>query len=265
LAEIAGSPFTSPQLSGNGGPLAVSADGKFLFYSDSIGDITAFFVSDGVLTPTGASVYDPNSPAQFAVDPSGKYLYVSNGYDSSAGDQFSVFAIDPSTGVLSAIAGSPFHFQGNSQPRGIGIHPSGNLIFAALSNSSSVEGLRVDRATGALSLISGSPWNTELGPKYVALTPSGSFLYVSTSGAGSIDPYSINQQTGALTALSRIPGGDPAQMVTDAAGKVLYVSFPGLNQVAAYPINQASGQIPGQPLIFPAGSFPGALAIVQLP
>jgi 6-phosphogluconolactonase len=262
LTEINGSPFTSPQTMGNGGPLAVSPDGKFLFFADASGDITTFSISAGMLTPTGTSVQDGNQPYQFAVDPSGKFLYVSNHSDFGVGDQFSVFAIDSATGALSAVAGSPFHFQSNSDPSGITIRSDGNFVYSALSNSAGVEGLAVDRATGALTLISGSPWGTGQIPEQVAITPSGKYLYVSTLGVGAIHPFSVDQSSGALTALPAVTGGNPTQMIIDRGGTFLYSSYPNFHQIAIYPIEQATGAL-GQPVMISAGTGPGALAIVQ--
>jgi 6-phosphogluconolactonase len=265
LTEVIGSPFTSPQVFGNGGPLAVSPNGKFLFFSDASGDITTFSISAGTLNPNGIVVQDENQPYHFAVDPSGNFLYVANHSDTSDGQQFSVFAIDQTSGALSEVQGSPFGFQSNSAPAGIAIHPDGNFLYSTLSNNGSIEGLSVVRATGALSLVSGSPWKTmELVPNFVAITPSGSFLYVSTAGLGAIQAFSIDSSTGGLTAVATYTGGNPTQMVFDPAGKFLYTSWPAFHEIEMSTIDQTTGAL-SQPVEIPADSDPGAIAIVQLP
>jgi 6-phosphogluconolactonase len=261
LAEVTGSPFTAPQVSGNGGPLAVSPNVKFLFFSNAFGDITTFSNSAGTLTPNGVVVQDVNQPYHFAVDPSGNFLYVADHSDSS----FSVFAIDQTTGALSAVQGSPFGFQSNSEPAGIAIHPNGNFLYSTLSNSAGVEGILVNRNTGVLSLISGSPWvTTELIPNFVSITPSGSFLYVSTAGVGAIQAFSIDSIGGGLTAIATFTGGNPTQMVFDPAGKFLYTPYPASHEVAMSAIDQNTGAL-SQPVVVPADSTTGAIAIIPLP
>jgi 6-phosphogluconolactonase len=57
------------------------------------------------LTPiTGSPFTANNAPFRVAIDPSGKFLYVTN----NVGGDISVSTINASTGLLSPIAGSPF-------------------------------------------------------------------------------------------------------------------------------------------------------------
>ena len=264
LTEVTGSPFTSTQVTGNGGPLAASPDGNFLFYSNASGDIATFTVSSGVLTATGGVAHDPGQPSQMVVDPTAKFLYVANHADYVVGGQFSVFAIDSNTGALTEISGSPFNYQSNAEPSGIGMHPSGKFLYTALSNSSGVDGVSVNTGTGALTLITGAPWSTgSFLPDYVAMAPSGSFLYVSQKGVGAVNSFSIDQTTGVLKLLQTLDGGDPSQMVVDSTGKRLYASDTAFKGVSVYAIDQISGSL-GPPVDVPAGDVPGAIAIVQL-
>jgi len=264
LNEINGSPFSSPLTSGNGGPIALSPEGNFLFYSDATGHIVTFSILNGVLTPGATVTQDMNQPVQFAVDPAGKFLYAANLSDPSGGE-FSVFSVDPNSGALASVVGSPFTFQDNSEPFGIVVHPSGNYIFSSLSNASGIESLTVDRSTGALALAPNSPASIGFFPRYVALSPSGSFLYVSTMGTGSVYAYSVNSSTGALTQVGSRQGDNPNQMVVDVTGKFLIGSIPGFHQVGVYALDQMSGGFSGAPGLVAAGQDPGAIAIVQQP
>lgn len=265
LTEIDGSPFSSPLLMGNGGPIAVSPDGKFVFFSDSIGDITTFSTANGALSPGASVLQDMNQPNQFAVDPSGSFLYVANLSDFDQA-QFSVFAIAPTTAVLTPASGSPFLFQGNSGPFGIVVHPSGNFLYSTLSNAAGVDALAVNRTTGSLALVQGSPWTTWFAPENLAMDPSGKFLYVDVAGVGSLVAFTVDPTTGALTQSGSYDAN--GKLAIDPSGKFLYVSeFLGLNmgQIVAFQIDQSTGAlspVPGSP--FMAGADPGALAIVQL-
>jgi len=265
LTEVAGSPFTSSQVTGNGGPLAASPDGKFLFYSNAFGDIATFAVSSGVLTATGAVANDSGQPSQMVVDRAGKFLYVANHADYVVGGQFSVFAIDSTTGTLTEISGSPFSYQSNAEPSGIAMHPSGNFLYTALSNSAGVDGISVNTGTGALTLIAGAPWSTgSILPYSVAMAPTGAFLYVSQEGIGGVNAYKIDQTTGALTLVQTLDGGGPLQIVVSPTGRFLYASDRGpVGQVSSYQIDETSGTL-GQPVAVPAGDDPAAIAIVQL-
>jgi 6-phosphogluconolactonase (cycloisomerase 2 family) len=263
LAEVNGSPFGSSLTSGNGGPLAISPNGKFLFFSDSVGNLATFSISSGTLTP-GTGGQDNNQPFDFAVDPLNRYLYVANQSDSSGGD-FSVFSIDASSGGITPISGSPFTFQDNSGPFAIAVHPNGRFIYSTLSNTQDVAGLTVDTSTGVLSKIAGSPFNTGiLIPKGIAMHPSGKFLYVSAEGVSSIIIFNIDPTTGALSKLTSFTVG-VVQLAIDPSGNFLYAASPAFDEVFAYKIDQGNGNltaVPGSP--FSAGVVSGALAIVNL-
>jgi 6-phosphogluconolactonase len=268
LTEVAGSPFRAPQVGADGGPIAVSPNGKFLFYSDHLGNITTFSISAGTLAPNGIVVEDDNQPYHFAVDPAGSFLYVANHSDfSPEGSQFSVFAIDQSSGALSPVPGSPFGFEngsGGSGPAGIAIHPNGNFLYSTLSNVAGLEGMSVARSTGALSLTPGSPWNTTGQiPNFVSITPSGNFLYVSGTGPGAIQAFSIAPSGGGLTAVGTYQGAG-TEIVFDSAGKFLYTVYPAFHEVAMSAIDQTTGAL-SQPVVVPAGADPGAIAVIHLP
>lgn len=83
------------------------------------------------------------STAQIVVEPSGRYVYVSNrGHDTIA-----VFAIDQTTGRLSAVGHEP---TGGRTPRNFNVDPSGAFLYAANQNSDTIVHFRIDRASGKL-------------------------------------------------------------------------------------------------------------------
>ena len=75
--------------------------------------------------PTEPAGYTgPQSTAEIAVHPSGKFLYASNrGHNSIAG-----FRIDPTSGLLSSIGHTT---SGINFPRNFAIDPSGTWLYAA--------------------------------------------------------------------------------------------------------------------------------------
>jgi len=86
-----------------------------------------------------------------SIDSTGRRLYIANAFGGDVlGD-----SIDPSTGALTPMAGSPFFFQsGGNMPTFIALDPSGK--FAYVINNGLVVAFAIDAATGALSVIGGT-------------------------------------------------------------------------------------------------------------
>ena len=115
LTLVTGSPF---QVGVDPAGVAVDASGKYV-YVPNIADatISAFTLNSasGALTPVLGSPFPSggngtiNGPLGIAADTAGKFIYVCN-----ASNDVSAFSINNSSGVLSAIGGSPFPDGGNA-------------------------------------------------------------------------------------------------------------------------------------------------------
>jgi len=82
--------------------------------------VAGFSVSagSGTLTALASSPFAAgNTPSQAVVDPFGTFLYVSNYNDSMGG--ISAYTINPFTGDLVAVTGSPFPTEANPGPNGL--------------------------------------------------------------------------------------------------------------------------------------------------
>ena len=92
-----------------------------------------------------------------AVDPSGKFVYVAN---ASPTDSISAFTVDPNTGALSRVVGSPFSTPGCDAS--ITVDPSAKFVYKAercgQTNSDNVLGFSLDPSTGALKSLDSSPF-----------------------------------------------------------------------------------------------------------
>jgi 6-phosphogluconolactonase len=85
----------------------------------------------------------PQSTAEIAVHPSGKFLYASNrGHNSIAG-----FRIDPTSGLLAPIGHTT---SGINFRRNFAIDPSGAWLYAANQKGDTIVQFRIDQATGRL-------------------------------------------------------------------------------------------------------------------
>jgi 6-phosphogluconolactonase (cycloisomerase 2 family) len=103
-----GSPFVT---AGSAGVLTVAPNGEFLFEGGE-NTVAAFQIqSGGILTAVPGSPF-PNGPnlsggapvTVLVTDPQGKFLMTSNVENSSV----TVFSIDPNSGTLANVPGSPF-------------------------------------------------------------------------------------------------------------------------------------------------------------
>ena len=112
LTGAAGSPYVLGAGAGAGDPVRTAVtnpDHKFLYTANNNGTISLFKINpDGSLTPVSTPVAI-TSASGIAIDNSGspKRLYVANkqtGFDT----QIYGFSIDPSSGNLTPLAGSPY-------------------------------------------------------------------------------------------------------------------------------------------------------------
>ena len=84
-------------------------------------------------------------PQPVAVDPSGKFAYVTN----SSSNDVSMYTINATTGALTSMG----TIAAKLSPTSIAITPSGRFAYVANSNSNDVLMYSIDAATGDLTLI----------------------------------------------------------------------------------------------------------------
>jgi 6-phosphogluconolactonase (cycloisomerase 2 family) len=187
------------------------------------------------------------------VDPAGKFVYVAN----SAGSTISGFSINPSTGSLSTVPGSPF--AADFFPRAFAIDPHSKFLYAGIASSFMGDSTKVMAFTigvsGALTAVPGSPFTAGRNPVAPTVDSSGKFLYVGNNMDTTLSGFTIDPATGALTPMSGSPfplTGSVLFASADVSGKFLYVAGGG---ISGFTIDAATGTltpIPGSP--FPAGN-----------
>jgi len=238
---------TGANIAVGGSPDAVSLapNGKWAFIATNNGlQIYAFSIDP----TTGALTAVPGSPfnnSQFvsghpnpdiAVDPTSHYLYLASLNDGTVGG----FAIDQTTGALTALAGAPY-----AAGAGAGaipaFSPNGKFLYVMNQTANTVSVYAIN-SDGSLSNITGSPFATGVTtPTWISFTPNGSFAYVSGSGSNNIAAFTADANTGVLTPVA---GGVyatndsyPADITIDNAGKHLYVPNKHGATIAAFTIN----------------------------
>jgi 6-phosphogluconolactonase len=190
LTPVPGSPFPVPIDSSKPGfpapgsmPVSVTvhatATGEALYVADSFQiDIWEYVIDEttGVLALSPASPFSVSGgPYSVKADSSGPFIYASNSYPSYPTGSVAGYAIDPVTGSLTAVPGSPF--VAGSVPVGVTVDPGGRFVYTAnqgsyLTNfSGTVSAYTVDASTGVLTPVPGSPFAAGLEPTSVAITP----------------------------------------------------------------------------------------------
>jgi 6-phosphogluconolactonase len=138
--------------------IAFAPSGKFAYLASEMGSTVTVFAYDqsaGVLesrqtvSTVPAGFTGDNRAGEIAVDPTGRFLYVSNRGDQT--NDLVVFRIDPEKGTLSFVQRIA---SGGSIPRHFAIDPTGRWLFAANHRSNNMQLFRVDAETGRLSAAS---------------------------------------------------------------------------------------------------------------
>ena len=206
------------------------AAGKFLF-ACGLGNssIEAFSINakTGSLAPVNSSKLPVQgfSGCTLSTDPTGKFLYIA----TSAG--VSAFSVNPATGVLSFVAGSPF--SDGSVLRESAIDPSGKFLYAVSNNTAinTISVFSLNSSSGALTPIAGSPFPLAIdGFAYsVVVHPSGKFFYASFPQSEEIAAWSIDTSTGKMTVVPGSPfpsgiisGDAPNSLFVTPSGRFLY-------------------------------------------
>lgn len=262
LTQMSGSPF---QAGNDTRAVAVVPTGKFLYAANATSnDVSAYTINatTGVLTQIAGSPFPLPSglsvPQSIAVDPAAKFVFVGS---SDTPDVFA-FAINPTTGALTTVAGSPFANPGGSN-YGITVDPSDRFVYVANASGNSLSAYTIDPTTGALTPINGSPFAAGTGASSVAVDPAGRFLYL--TGSNDVFMFNIDSSSGAPALSRTIRGRSSPSSIALATGttpvaytpKFAYVANNGSNNVSAYTIDENTGAIAaitGSP--FSAGTAP---------
>jgi 6-phosphogluconolactonase len=220
------------------GPVTIDPSGQFAYVTAAASTGEAIFAfqidaTTGALTPVPGSPFSAaGAPANSAsgppltIDPTGRFLYFP---PSVSVAEILAFTIDPTTGALTPIAGSPFTTA--SAPTSMSIAPGGQFAYVTQASGSgyAVYTYAINATTGALTATGASPVPAvNIAPPQI--DPSGHFAYIlapvgptgEASSQTGVYAYTINADTGALTqvpgspyATSAVPGSPTAITVVN--------------------------------------------------
>jgi 6-phosphogluconolactonase (cycloisomerase 2 family) len=205
LTATAGSPFTAGIVL-VADILAVDASGKYLYVGQT--DPTQGVPGFSIDQTTGALTALAGSPfalgvAQLHASPTAEFLLgtaeIQDGHVGATDPHISVFSINTSTGVPTAVSGSPFLT--SAAPFDFTISPTGGFVYTVeqvAGVDAPMEGFQLNTSTGALSNIgtfSGVP--TAEGCRF---DQSGLYLFcIDTLFGGTLTVNVANPTTGVLT------------------------------------------------------------------
>jgi 6-phosphogluconolactonase len=226
--------------------------------------------SSGNLTPL-TSVLGPGNAVTVFADPSGKFLYAS---DFNTGVVWA-YAIDPKTGNLTNLSGSPYNTPFGGNGGAMAMDPGGKFIFYVRNASGLIltftrntsDGTLTPSTSGLIPIDSNQPIS-------LAVDVSGKFLYAadhSDPSGSEISVFAIDSTTGALTQLPSSPytfqaNSEPWGMALSSNGQFLFTALWNAGSVEVLSVdgstgavipnsNTASMALPQQLILHPSGKF----------
>jgi YVTN family beta-propeller protein len=250
--------------------IALDPTGKFAYVMDGGSDGDGGYVSMYTINPTtgalasigppvstyGYGVYSGSgvNAGSVAVDPLGKFAYVTNAgdvwdYGDGADGTVAMYAINATTGALTSTGTINGNCPGLCLPSSVVVDPSGRLAYVANGGGGvpyNVAMYTINSTTGALTSIGTIAAGTD--PLSVAVDPAGKFAYVANwtgyDTDGSVSMYTIDATTGGLTPIGTIATGlSPTLIAVHPSGKFAYVTNSGSNDVSMYTIDATTGAL----------------------
>jgi 6-phosphogluconolactonase (cycloisomerase 2 family) len=178
--------------------------------------------------------------------PTGKVNFVYTANAAGSPSTVSALSSDQTSGVLSAISGSPYGT--GSSSRAVKADPTGKFLYVANTFSGDISAFGINAGTGALSPVPGSPFPIEAGVNGIAIDPTGAYLYAISGSSGNLWEFSIDA-AGVLHNLTGSPllidaaVSDSGAVTIDPSGKYLYVTgdATSVTSIYAFTIDPATG------------------------
>lgn len=251
--------------SGSKGPNGLFAhpSGNFLYVSNFNGnDISGYSInSSGALVPLAGSPFTTSGAIKMNAlvgSSDGRFLFAAAGSPIVSGSGVVVYTVNPSTGALTVVEGSPFRNNLDAsvvanRGDGISIHPNGRWLYVGLFYQGKVAGWDINQTTGALTPLEAPVDNGSVpddGGSAVTVSADGLFLYgtafSSSNPAGKrAIVYEINPDNGRLTRRSQATTqGGPNDIRIDTTGNYAYTCNT-LNDpsISAFSVNKTTGAL----------------------
>ena len=255
---------------------AQSSQPTFLFLLEGrgvpSGTIHVFSLNSltGALTELPGSPFNAGLvPQQLVVDPTGRFVYVTN----SQSHDITALSVDPASGTLTEMPGSPFLI--GATPVTSAIDPTGRFLYVFADNGGEfLYQYTIDSATGVLTAAISSPtlWEgqtTGVSINSIAFNPAGDHAYLGQltegNGGAPILVCKVDFNTGTLSRVQSVQPaitGEAAQLAVTSNGSFLYSVNSVFSQADAFSIRSSGAsltEISGSPYSVPYG--PASLVV----
>jgi 6-phosphogluconolactonase len=237
--------------------LAVTPGNTFLYAGTTNGIYVYAINSNGSITVqnSGAAAAQDVIATAMQVDSTGNFLLAAGISTSLQAQAIGIYQIDVTTGLLTALTGSPLAlYTGTAAtatvvtPTAMLITPNNSFVYVSLG-SLGVQVLTLGTG-GALSIGTAPtflpPRSTSTSPADFGLAsnPSSTFLFVAEINTG-LRELSIGTN-GTLNEVSGSPyavGTGPTGVGLDVTGSYVYVANKGSNNISAFTLTAASGKL----------------------
>lgn len=202
-------------------------------------------------TPSPSPGASPSpTPAPSPASATSRFIYGIVDFEASGG--FFGGAINPATGAVSLVPGSPFaNSLGQNIVTQLVAEPHGRFLYSLNQGASSfgnqfgqpgIGAYQINRTNGALIPVpNGQLVIPNVPDTSLAIDGAGRFLY--QPDGSSIDVYAINQSTGALTRQAPSPAAPAVGNFTAASPNGQFIFNDGNGVVEALAIDPATGQL----------------------
>jgi 6-phosphogluconolactonase len=247
-------PLNPPNAAAGSNPVSVliHPSGIFAYIANFAGNnVTLLSVNKGngalsvptstnpVPPPTPPNIFSTGTgPIALALSPGGTFLFVLN----QGSNNISAFTVDPATGNLGNVAGSPFGLPCSGTS--LAITPKGDALFVTCPALGTVDALSVS-SNGVLAPVNQLLGGSGATPSFAMVDPSGRFLFVADPPGNRVWGLAL-QGNGTANAISGSPfaaGASPVAMTTNPQGSLLFVGNRGSNNVSAFVIDGNSGAL----------------------
>jgi 6-phosphogluconolactonase len=237
--------------------LAITPTNSFLYVATTAGIFCYALSSNGAITiqNNGTAVASDVVATSMQVDSTGNYLLASGIGIALGAQAIGIYQINASTGLLTALTGSPLALytgKGTTAtvvtPTAMLITPNNSYVYVSLA-SLGVQVLTLGTG-GALSTGTTAtflpPLSTSTTPADYGLAsdPTSKFLFVAEFNTG-LRVFSIGTN-GTLNEVTGSPyptGTGPTAVILDPTGSYVYVANKGSNNISAFTLTLASGKL----------------------
>jgi hypothetical protein len=174
------------------------------------------------------------------------FAYMATGYPNQPPYDLVGYAVDPNTGYLSQVPGSPVSLSSTASALAVATETGGSFVYTLVPDSStqtvSLISYSVNASTGALTPLQTINYSPSTSQNTLVVHPLGTFLYVAQNNC--LFAYAIDPATGNLTQASCTANTDTSNFAVPAPGNFAYALDPAPSPTwYVYSVSPSDGSV----------------------